>query len=52
MISVIKKPEYVEGPKATERFEKGMKLLFQAPKSPSKMKPVDQAPKKKRSDKS
>jgi hypothetical protein len=27
------KPEYREGPEATENFEKGMKALFQVPKS-------------------
>jgi hypothetical protein len=32
------KPEYLEGPEATERFEKGMRSLFQVPKIPSKKK--------------
>jgi hypothetical protein len=26
------KPEYTEGPKALENFERGMKALFKAPK--------------------
>jgi hypothetical protein len=26
------KPEYTEGPKAVENFERGMKALFKAPK--------------------
>jgi hypothetical protein len=29
----IQKPEYREGPEATERFERGMKALFQVPKA-------------------
>jgi len=37
------KTEYREGPEATETFEKGMKLLFQAPKPPLKKKPKKQA---------
>jgi hypothetical protein len=28
----MKKPEYSEGPKALENFERGMKSLFQVPK--------------------
>jgi hypothetical protein len=28
----MKKPEYTEGPKATENFEEGMKALFKVPK--------------------
>jgi hypothetical protein len=28
-----KKPEYDEGPKALENFERGMKALFQVPKN-------------------
>jgi vesicle coat complex subunit len=28
----MKQPEYVEGPKATENFEEGMKALFNVPK--------------------
>jgi hypothetical protein len=27
------KPEYMEGPKATENFEEGMKALFNVPKT-------------------
>jgi hypothetical protein len=34
----IKQALYREGPEATERFEKGMKALFQVPKFPSKKK--------------
>jgi hypothetical protein len=29
----MKEPEYQEGPKATENFEKGMKALFSVPKA-------------------
>ncbi len=29
---MMKQPEYVEGPKALENFERGMKALFKAPK--------------------
>ena len=32
------KPEYREGPEARERFEEGMRTLFQVPKSPLKKK--------------
>ena len=28
----MKQPEYIEGPKATENFEEGMKALFKVPK--------------------
>jgi hypothetical protein len=28
----MKEPEYVEGPKAQENFEEGMKALFNVPK--------------------
>jgi hypothetical protein len=28
----MKQPEYTEGPKALENFERGMKALFKAPK--------------------
>jgi len=28
----MKQPEYVEGPRATENFEEGMKALFKVPK--------------------
>jgi hypothetical protein len=28
----MKTPEYIEGPKATENFEEGMKALFKVPK--------------------
>ena len=31
----MKQPEYIEGPKATENFEDGMKALFKAPKLPN-----------------
>lgn len=34
----MRKAEYLEGREATERFEKGMKALFQVPKFPSKKK--------------
>jgi hypothetical protein len=34
----MRKAEYLEGPKATERFEKGMRDLFQVPRFPSKKK--------------
>jgi hypothetical protein len=30
------KPEYTEGPKATENFEQAMKAIFKAPKTPTK----------------
>jgi len=29
----MKEPEYIEGPKALENFERGMKALFKAPKA-------------------
>jgi hypothetical protein len=28
----MKQPQYIEGPKATENFERGMKALFKVPK--------------------
>jgi len=28
----MRQPEYIEGPKATENFEEGMKALFNVPK--------------------
>ena len=28
----MEKPEYIEGPKAQENFEEGMKVLFKVPK--------------------
>jgi hypothetical protein len=28
----MKQPEYIEGPKAQENFEEGMRALFNAPK--------------------
>jgi hypothetical protein len=31
--SAMKKPYYIEGPKAQEKFERGMKALFQVPKT-------------------
>jgi hypothetical protein len=37
----MKQPEYTEGPKALENFERGMKALFKAPK-------VEIVPQKKR----
>jgi hypothetical protein len=33
-----RKREFLEGPEATERFEEGMRTLFQAPKVLSKKK--------------
>lgn len=30
--NAMKKPEYIEGPKALENFERGMESLFQVPK--------------------
>jgi hypothetical protein len=38
------KPEYLEGPEATERFEKGMRILFQIPKYPPKNKKQKEKP--------
>jgi hypothetical protein len=32
----MKQPEYIEGPKARENFEQGMKALFQVPKPKQK----------------
>jgi hypothetical protein len=32
----MKQPEYAEGPKAQENFERGMKALFQVPKTATK----------------
>jgi hypothetical protein len=29
----VKQPEYIEGPKAAENFERGMIALFKVPKS-------------------
>ena len=29
----MKEPEYIEGPKATENFEEGMKILFKVSKA-------------------
>jgi len=43
----IMKPEYREGPKAKEEFEKTMTALFRAPKNIAKSKPK---PKKKKLD--
>jgi len=40
----IKQTEYREGREATERFEKGMKALFQVPKFPSKNKKQQDKP--------
>jgi hypothetical protein len=31
-ITAMKEPEYIEGQKAQENFDKGMKALFQVPK--------------------
>lgn len=50
------KAEYREGPEARENFERGMKALFQAPKTVSKKKkqkdkPTASAKKPKSSDK-
>lgn len=43
-----KTPEYIEGKKALENFESGMKSLFQVPKDsvPSKKKPAKKRAKK------
>jgi hypothetical protein len=41
----MKLPEYNEGPKARETFDKGMTKLFQAPKETAKEQPK---PKRKR----
>lgn len=32
----MKQPEYIEGPKARENFERGMKALFKVPKTTTK----------------
>jgi hypothetical protein len=32
----MKQPEYIEGPKALENFERGMKALFKVPKTATK----------------
>ena len=40
----VSKPEYLEGPEATENFEKGMRILFQVPKFPSKKKKQQDKP--------
>jgi hypothetical protein len=39
-ITAMKTPEYTEGPKALENFERGMEALFQVPKeaTPAKKK--------------
>jgi hypothetical protein len=39
-ITAMKTPEYIEGPKALENFERGMKGMFQVPKdtAPTKKK--------------
>jgi hypothetical protein len=29
----MKRPEYIEGPEARERFERGMRALFKVPKT-------------------
>ena len=47
-ITAMKKPEYNEGPKAREDFERGMKSLFQVQKDGS---PRPKKPKKKRAKK-
>jgi hypothetical protein len=44
-ITAMKKPEYNEGPKAREDFERGMKALFQVRKDGS---PRTKKPKKKK----
>jgi hypothetical protein len=44
------KHEYHEGPKALERFERGMTKLFQAPKNAVKEKPKP-SPKRKKASK-
>jgi hypothetical protein len=40
ILAILKTPEYIEGPKALESFERGLKALFQVPKDavPSKKK--------------
>jgi hypothetical protein len=47
-ITAMKTPEYIEGPKALENFESGMKSLFQVPKesTPTKKKPAKKRAKK------
>jgi hypothetical protein len=37
-ITAMKKPEYSEGPKALENFERGMEALFQVPKKSTPLK--------------
>jgi hypothetical protein len=51
-ITAMKKPEYIEGMKALEKFERGMKALFQVPKEsiPSKKKPAKKRAKSKASE--
>jgi ssDNA-specific exonuclease RecJ len=46
----MKKPEYLEGPAAREKFENGMTKLFQAPKDAVKEKPK-RLPKRKKASK-
>ncbi len=43
------KPEYHEGPKAREKFDKGMTKLFQVPKDAVKEKPKSKRKRKKAS---
>jgi len=47
-ITAMKTPEYDEGPKARENFERGMKALFQVQKDGT---PRAKKPKKKRPEK-
>jgi hypothetical protein len=51
----MKQPEYIEGPKALENFERGMIALFKVPKTAigprKKGRKLSTARKKKRSDK-
>jgi hypothetical protein len=51
-ITAMKKPEYIEGPKALNNFESGMRTLFQVPKDsvPSKKKPAKKRAKSKTSE--
>jgi hypothetical protein len=42
----MKQPEYIEGGKATENFEEGMKALFKVPKDRfAKIRPKKRTPK-------